>query len=72
MTDREPRFQCMFCGLEIDPVGYDPLVLIVRTHYLRSDKQGEEQQLHAHASCLRERAHPSVPLAIVDPDIYEP
>lgn len=70
MSDVE--FECGFCGRLIEPVGYDPCSLLLTTHYLRDDRRQEEQTLFSHAACLRERVQPSVPLAVLEPDIFEP
>jgi hypothetical protein len=52
------HFQCCFCGETIE--GSQQVEMLLRV------EDGGTQALYAHASCLRRRLHPSVPLSIVE------
>jgi hypothetical protein len=52
--------QCCFCGKEIETIKADPVSL-----FLALEDDGS-QQMWAHANCLCQHLHESVPLAIFD------
>lgn len=60
------NYQCCFCSLTIEPLGPDVGGLLYTTNIDRSSQEQHEQQLWCHASCLKQRVNPSVPLYVLD------
>ena len=58
MKNEKDTFICCFCGVPIKPQQDDPVEIAVTV------SDGGMQGLRAHAKCLRQHLHKSVPLAI--------
>jgi hypothetical protein len=60
------QYQCCFCGQAIKPMGVDVGGLIYTTNVDGPQANQHDQHLWCHASCLKKRLHPSVPLYVLD------
>jgi hypothetical protein len=56
------RYQCCFCGLEIERVVPDPGALLYRTCLDGPPERQQDQEIYCHSKCLAARLHPSVHL----------
>ncbi|MBI4361511.1 hypothetical protein HY572_07120 [Candidatus Micrarchaeota archaeon] len=59
-------FQCMFCGKTIEEKQPDPCIVILCSGWDTPGEKPLNQQCYCHAACLRQVAHQSVPLYVLD------
>jgi hypothetical protein len=62
----DPLYMCLFCGGAIEPTATDPCSGVFTTAWSESDFEKETAQYWFHAGCLRQIAHPRVPLYFLD------
>jgi hypothetical protein len=55
----------MFCAESIVPTAVDPCSAVFAARWLDSAFKNKTGQYWFHAACLRQRAHPSIPLYFI-------
>jgi hypothetical protein len=60
------EYQCCFCGLRIESVGFDVGGLLYTTNVDSSGDKQHSQQLWCHTDCLKQRLNSSAPLYVLE------
>jgi hypothetical protein len=65
------RYQCVFCGMTIEPTKVDICELNLRTNWEKTVEKQQVQQFFCHATCFRQHVHVSAPLYVLDLECSE-